>query len=108
MTGSGVYELVDSWQRKAILWTGLVQIGIVLAHSLTAFRLPNHHRVRQPYRVCSFSDKIDSLELANFSSHDLVPFGIIRPVLLTHRFISGGDAELVADDLGENARHIVI
>ncbi|CAL2225167.1 unnamed protein product [Prunus armeniaca] len=44
MTGSGVYELVDSGQRKAILQTCLVRIGIVLAHSPPTFHFPNHHK----------------------------------------------------------------
>ncbi|CAL2230837.1 unnamed protein product [Prunus armeniaca] len=56
-------------------------------------------RLPSPNKARSFPDKADGFELVNLGTHCLVPFGIVRSTLLSDRFVGGGDAELVADDI---------
>ncbi|CAL9019504.1 unnamed protein product [Prunus brigantina] len=108
VTDSCIHKLVYPRQRKTVLWTSLVQVGIVLTHSPSAIALPNHDRVRKPDRVRGFPDKADGFKLVNFGTHGLVLFGIIRASLLSDRLIGRGDAELVADDVWGYVGHVVI
>ena len=60
-------------QRKTILWSSVIQIGVINIDSpLSSFLWINHH-VRQPIRIFNFPDKLDCQQLVHLRLNDPLP-----------------------------------
>ena len=73
MFDSGVYYFIYSGQRKTILWSSVIQIGVINIDSpLSSFLWINHH-VRQPIRIFNFLDKLGCQQLVHLRLNDPLP-----------------------------------
>ena len=73
MFDSGVYYFIYSGQRKTILWSSVIQIGVINIDSpLSSFLWINHH-VRQPIRIFNFPDKLGCQQLVHLRLNDPLP-----------------------------------
>ena len=73
MFDSGVYYFINSGQRKTILWSSVIQIGVINIDSPLSSFLWNNHHVRQPFRIFNFLDKPGCQQLVHLRLDDPLP-----------------------------------
>ena len=82
MTGCGIYDEVDSWQREIILWACSIDVSEVDAESPLTVRFFDEYDVGQPFRIFHISDCPCLEEFADLLVDRFFPFWREAPSLL--------------------------
>lgn len=87
MPANCVYQHVNLWQRKAVLWACFIQIYKVDVDLPLAILFMHHHNIGKLIWVVDFPDKTVSLNFLHLLINDPTLFGGKLPSLLSDRRI---------------------
>ena len=86
MVYCGVHDLVDPWQREAVLWACFVDVGEVDTESPLAIYFFDEYYVSQPLRILHLLDRSCLEEFADLLVDGFLSFRCEAPPLLLDRF----------------------
>ena len=100
-------QAIDMWQWEAILWTCLIKIGEINAHSPLSVFLFDNDRVSEPVVIPNLRYGSDFEELFNLVVNRTSALWFQISSLLFDRFESRVDVELVTCDVDINPWHVL-
>ena len=106
MSGCGIYDEVDSWQRETIIWACFVDVSEVDVESPLVIRFFDEHDVGQPFRVFHFSNCSYLEEFVDLLVDRFLPFWNKAPPLLFDWLEGWVDIQPMSDYCGVNSSHV--
>ena len=108
MTNCGIYKLIDSGEKEAVFWAGVVEIYKFNAHLPFPIGLLDYDDIGEPLRIIDFSDKTSGQKLLHLFHDSLIPFGGENPSLLLDGLLCWIDIQSMLYHLAVNTRHILM
>ena len=104
--GGGVYNLIYTRKWIWVLWTCLIEVGVVDAHPKLPIRLGDDDRVGQPLRVVDLFDKASLQQLADLFTDEVLPLDGLLPGLLSDRLGVRVDLQMMLNHLPRDPGHL--
>ena len=92
---SGINYLIYPGEKKTIIWTSIIQVGVIDTNSLFPTFLCNDHHIFQPVWIFDFPDKSGYQQLINLSLNDHLSIRMEASNLLANETRGRYDVELV-------------
>ena len=108
MTGSGVHDEVDHWQREAILWTCFVDVGEVYTESPLAICFFDEYYVCKPLWVLHLPDRSCLKKFADLFVDGFLSLWCEAPPLLLDRFEGRASVQPMSDYRRVNSSHVCL